>query len=129
MNFGDILGLLVIISVFAAGIFGLLKISRPVSYSKDEYEERLRRSSGIARGAMNSLMYPLAELIHPRAVEAVHVIRDLKAGHYNAIQADGDTSDLGLTEERSHTPGFRGSGRKRPIGLIRLFINLLRGRK
>jgi len=84
MDPNDIIGLLVIISVGLVLLYGLYRITRPTILTQEEYEKRLRKSSGIARGTMNALMYPLQELWHPKAVEATHVQKDLRQGYYHA---------------------------------------------
>ena len=84
MDPNDIIGLLLIIIVGLALLYGLHRITRPTILTQEEYEKRLRKSSGIARGAMNALMYPLEELLHPKAVEAIHVQKDLRQGYYDA---------------------------------------------
>ena len=86
MNTNDICGLAIILVVLLCGLIGLDRISRPTTLTQEEYEERLRRSSGLARGAMNALMYPLQELWHPKAVEAIHVIKDMRQGYYDSQQ-------------------------------------------
>ena len=55
MNLSDLTGLAVIAFILFAGLYALYRISKPVSYTKEEYEERMKKGSGIARGAMNAL--------------------------------------------------------------------------
>ncbi|MGI8735043.1 MAG: hypothetical protein ACR2LM_17280 [Pyrinomonadaceae bacterium] len=74
-------------------VYGLHRIIKPVSYTKEAYEKRLKQSSGIAAGVMNAVMYPLQELWHPKAVEAIHVIKDLRQGYYDSLQESGDGLD------------------------------------
>ena len=93
MDANDIIGLSVIISVGLALLYGLYRITRPTVLTQEEYEKRLRKSSGIDRGTMNALMYPLQELWHPKAVEAIHVQKDLRQGYYHAHQEAGDGFD------------------------------------
>jgi len=128
MNLNDITGLAVIAFILFAGLYALYRISKPVSYTKEEYEERMKKGSGIARGAMNALMYPFEELIHPKAVEAVQVKRDMKAGYYNVLQEDGDGDGHELLA-RERKEVLEGTGNKKRIGLLRLFLNVLRFRR
>jgi hypothetical protein len=93
MNSGDVIGLSVLIVVALCGVYGLHRIAKPVSYTKEEYEKRLKKSSGIAAGTMNALMYPLQELWHPKAVAAIHVIKDLRQGYYDSQPESGDGLD------------------------------------
>jgi hypothetical protein len=93
MNSGDIVGFSIILLVLLSGLYGLYRISRPIPYTKEEYEKRLNKGSGIARGAMNAMLYPFEELLHPKIVESIHVMKDMKAGYYNEQQANGDSFD------------------------------------
>jgi hypothetical protein len=94
MNSNDIIGLSVILLILLSGLYGLHRISRPIPYTKEEYEKRLSKGSGIARGAMNAMMYPFEELLHPKIVEAIHVMKDMKAGYYDVQQENGDGFDV-----------------------------------
>lgn len=89
MNCEDIIGLSVLLLVFASLAYGLHRLTLLKDFSKEAHEERVRKSSGV----MNALMYPLQELRHPKAAEAVRVIKDLKAGYYDAQQEHGDDAD------------------------------------
>ncbi len=93
MNAGDVIGLSVLIVLALCLVYGLYRITKPVSYSKEEYEKRLKQSTGIAAGVMNAVMYPLQELWHPKAVEAIHVIKDMRQGYYDSLQESGDGVD------------------------------------
>jgi hypothetical protein len=94
MNRGDLIGLVVLLGVALSGLYGLHRITRPVSYTKEEYDKRLKKGSGIAAGVMNAVMYPLQELWHPKAVAAIHVIKDLRQGYYDSQQETGDEVDV-----------------------------------
>jgi hypothetical protein len=93
MNSNDIVGLAIIFLILLSGLYGLYRISRPIPYTKEEYEKRLSKGSGIARGAMNAMMYPFEELLHPKVVESLHVMKDMKAGYYDVQQENGDSFD------------------------------------
>lgn len=93
MNTNDVCGLFIILVVLLCGLAGLDRISRPTNLTKEEYETRLRRSSGIASSAMNAGMYALQGLLHPQAAEAAAVQQDMREGHYDIKQEDGDELD------------------------------------
>jgi regulatory protein YycH of two-component signal transduction system YycFG len=93
MNSGDVIGLSVLVVLALCLVYGLYRITKPVSYSKEEYEKRLKQSTGIAAGVMNAVMYPLQELWHPKAVQAIHVIKDMRQGYYDSLQESGDGVD------------------------------------
>ena len=93
MNSGDLIGLSVLIILALCGVYSLHRITRSVSYTKEEYEKRLKKCSGIAAGTMNAVMYPLQELWHPKAVAALHVIKDVRQGYYDSQQKSGDGLD------------------------------------
>lgn len=89
MNSGDAIGLSVLIGIVLWGVYGLYRITMPVAYTKEEYEKRLKKSSGIAAGVMNASLYSLQELWHPKAVAAIHVIKDMQQGYYDSQQEAG----------------------------------------
>lgn len=93
MSTNDIFGLVIILLVALCGLVGLERVSRPSVLSQEEYEERLRRSSGIAGSVMSAGMYALQKLMHPQAAEAVEVQRDMREGHYDIRQEVGDDLD------------------------------------
>ena len=93
MNSGDAIGLSILTVLGLSVIYGLYRITKPVSYTKEEYEKRLKKSSGIAAGVMNASMYALQELWHPKAVAAIHVIKDMREGYYDSLQESGDGLD------------------------------------
>ena len=129
MHSGDVIGLSVLIVLALCGVFGLYRITKPVSYTKEEYEKRLKKSSGIAAGTMNALMYPLQELWHPKAVAAIHVIKDLRQGYYDSQQESGDGLDSrGLViphaeskkdRQVRNSPGRVSNLFKRLLGILR----------
>jgi hypothetical protein len=90
MNYNVIIGLSIILLVALGACYGLHRITKPVAYTKEEYEKRLKKSSGIAGSAMNAMLYPFQEWWNPKAVEAIHVIKDMREGYYNAQQDSGD---------------------------------------
>lgn len=93
MNTYDVVGLAILLLVILGAVYGLYRITKPLNYTKELYEERLKKGSGVARGTMNAMMYPLEELLNPKAVEAVHVRKDVKAGYYDVLQETGEGFD------------------------------------
>lgn len=127
----DLVGLSTLLFVVLCGLYGLYRITKPVPYTKEEYEKRLKKSSGIAGSALNAMMYPLQELLNPKAVEAVHVKKDMKAGYYDVQQANGEPLDeqnlgLGQTELKE---AFDVTNRGNSISPLRRFLNLFRWRR
>jgi hypothetical protein len=93
MYTNDFIGLSFLLLLFVVALYGLHRVSKPRDLTQEEYLKRLKKSSGIARGAINALMYPLQELWHPKAVEAVHIIKDVRQGYYDGQQESGEGSD------------------------------------
>jgi hypothetical protein len=97
MNSNDLIWLCAAALVLLWGVYGLHRISRPSELTQEEYEERLRKGSGIARGAMNGGFYAIQQWLHPKAAAAVAIQKDLREGYYDNQQTPGD----GLDEEQS----------------------------
>ncbi|HEX8921277.1 MAG TPA: hypothetical protein VF766_07345 [Pyrinomonadaceae bacterium] len=93
MNSNDLVWTLVALLILLWGAYGLYRISRPVSLTEQEYDERLRKGSGIARGAMNAGFYAIQQWLHPKAAEAVAIQKDLREGYYDSQQTSGDDLD------------------------------------
>ena len=93
MNRNDLLWLCVAAFVLLCGAYGLHRVSRQSELTQAEYEERLRKGSGIARGAMNGGFYAIQQWLHPKAAEAVAVQKDLREGYYDSQQSPGDDHD------------------------------------
>lgn len=93
MSTNDLIWLSVSLLILLWAIYGLKRISRPSTLTQEEYEERLRKGSGIARSAMNAGFYALQQWLHPKAAEAVAVQKDLREGHYESQQESGDDLD------------------------------------
>ncbi|HWS98723.1 MAG TPA: hypothetical protein VN256_00530 [Pyrinomonadaceae bacterium] len=101
MNGNDLLWLCLAALALLCGAYGLHRISRQSELTEAEYEERLRKGSGIARGAMNSGFYAIQQWLHPKAAEAVAVQKDLREGYYDSQQTPGDDHD---EEKRARQP-------------------------
>jgi hypothetical protein len=93
MNGNDLLWPCAALLVLLWGVYGLHRISRPAALTREEYEERLRKGSGIARGTMNAGFYAIQQWLHPKAAEAVAVQQDLREGYYDSQQTPGDEDD------------------------------------
>ncbi|HEX8748747.1 MAG TPA: hypothetical protein VF717_16360 [Pyrinomonadaceae bacterium] len=128
MSAYDLVGLAILLLIILGSIYGLHRITKPVEYTKEVYEERLKKGTGIARGAMNAMMYPLEELMNPKAVEAVHVKKDIKAGYYDAQQENGaglDELNSVLTRAEEKETRVIDKRRERPRFLQR-FLKVFR---
>ncbi|HEX8175446.1 MAG TPA: hypothetical protein VF543_10025 [Pyrinomonadaceae bacterium] len=128
MNAYDLVGLAILLLIILGAVYGLHRITKPVEYTKEVYEERLRKGTGIARGAMNAMMYPVEELLNPKAVEAVHVKKDIRAGYYDVQQENGEgqyEQDSVLSQEDERNTRELEKRRERPR-LLQRFLNLFR---
>jgi len=133
MNYNDIIGLSIILLVVLGGWYGLHRITKPVAYTKEEYEKRLKKSSGIAGSAMNAMLYPFQEWWNPKAVEAIHVIKDMRQGYYEAHQDSGEGLDRDSLvvsyTERSRQSNSTHKQNNRISGLLRRALNVFRLRR
>ncbi|MEK6279474.1 MAG: hypothetical protein AABN95_03895 [Acidobacteriota bacterium] len=120
MNSGDLIGSSILLGIALCGVYGLYRITKPVSYTKEEYEKRLKKGSGIAAGTMNALMYPLQELWHPKAVAAIHVIKDLRQGYYDSQPDSSDEFDThGLVvDQTASTDGREARSSRSRVGRL-----------
>jgi hypothetical protein len=84
---GDWIGLGIIVLVVFGALVGMSYLGRkPKPMTADEYERRVAE----ARGAGVAGLYAMQKLLNPKAVEAIEVQRDLKAGFYNDAENKGD---------------------------------------
>ncbi|HVG38340.1 MAG TPA: hypothetical protein VM870_03570 [Pyrinomonadaceae bacterium] len=95
MSWNDVIGVALIILVLLAGGFGLSQLTKPRHLTEEEYERRVRESSGIAGGVMNAL----GEAFNPKATEAAAVQQDMRAGHYNRREEAAGGSEKESGEE------------------------------
>ena len=76
---------------------------------------------------MNAMLYPFQEWWNPKAVEAIHVIKDMRQGYYNAQQDSGDGFDgysLSIPQtKRSKQPHVNGKPVNRLSGFLRRALN------
>ena len=87
----DWIGLGVIMLILVGAFLGLARLGAPPEeITTEEFERRVEEAKGTTRAGMFAGMYALQKLMNPRAAEAVEVLRDMKAGHYNKKQQQGD---------------------------------------
>ena len=90
---GDWIGLAVIVLVVLGALWGMSRLGRtPEPMSSEEFERRVLESRGTMSSSVSGLMYALQKLINPKAAEAVEVLKDMKAGHYDEGEKAGDGS-------------------------------------
>src|ERR1044071_4538414 len=93
---GDWIGLGIIVFVVAGALVGMSYLGRkPKHLTTEEYERRVAEARGTTRGAAIAGLYAMQKLLNPKAVEAIEVQRDLKAGFYNDAEKKGDGGDDG----------------------------------
>src|SRR5215211_2438237 len=88
---GDWIGLGIFVLVVVGALVGLSflgKTRKPLS--AEEYEERVAEARGTTRAAALAGMNALNKMINPKAVEAVEVLKDMKAGFYNDEEQKGE---------------------------------------
>ena len=91
---GDWIGLAIIALVLVGALVGMSYLGRkPRRMTVEEYEQRVAEAKGTTRGAAVAGLYAMQKLLNPKAVEAVEVQRDLKAGFYNDAEKRGDGDD------------------------------------
>lgn len=106
---GDWIGLGIILLVVVGALVGMSYLGRrPKPVTTEEYERRVAEARGTTRGAAVAGLYAMQKLLNPKAVEAIEVQRDLRAGFYNDAEEKGDggddNADLPLTEEEALKP-------------------------
>ena len=101
----DWIGLGFIVLLVVGAVVGLSYLGRkPKPITTEEYERRVAEARGTTRAAALAGMNALNKMINPKAVEAVEVLKDMKAGYYNDEQKKGegdepDPVDEGLKPE------------------------------
>lgn len=91
---GDWIGLGIILVVVVGALVGMSYLGRkPKQLTTEEYERRVAEAKGTTRGAAIAGLYAMQKLLNPKAVEAIEVQRDLKAGFYNDAEKKGDGDD------------------------------------
>jgi hypothetical protein len=93
---GDWIGLGIILLVVVGALVGLSYLGRrPKPLTADEYERRVAEAKGTTRAAALAGMNALNKMVNPKAVEAVEVLKDMKAGYYNDEQTKGEGDEPG----------------------------------
>ena len=91
------LGLIVLVAVGAlVGLSYLGKTRKPLT--EEEYEQRVADAKGTTQAAALAGMNALNKMINPKAVEAVEVLKDMKACYYNDEQTKGEGDEPGAQE-------------------------------
>jgi hypothetical protein len=91
---GDWIGLGIIVLVVVGALVGMSYLGRrPKPMTADEYERRVTEARGTTRGAAVAGLYAMQKLLNPKAVEAIEVQRDLKAGFYDDAEERGEGAD------------------------------------
>jgi hypothetical protein len=111
---GDWVGLGIILLVVVGALVGMSYLGRkPKPLTAEEYERRVAEARGTTRGAAGAGLYALQKLLNPKAVEAIEVQRDLKAGFYNDAEkkgeGDDDTDAPGLEDDVLNPKGEEGN--------------------
>lgn len=90
----DWIGLGFIVLLVVGALVGISYLGRkPKPLTTDEYERRVAEAKGTTRGAAIAGLYAMQKLLNPKAVEAIEIQRDLKAGFYNDAEKKGDGGD------------------------------------
>ena len=92
----DWIGLGIIVLVLLGAVLGLGRVSAPrPPLTQDEFERRVKESRGWMSTGVNAAMHGIQELIHPEAVKAISVQKDLRQGFYDDQQETGEGHDPG----------------------------------
>jgi len=101
---GDWIGLGIFVLVILGALVGLSHLGKkPKPLTAEEYEQRVAEAKGTTRAAALAGMNALNKMINPKAVEAIEVQRDLKAGFYNDEEKKGEGDEPGAGERPKAT--------------------------
>ena len=90
----DWIGLGIILVVVVGALVGMSYLGRkPKQLTTEEYERRVAEAKGTTRGAAIAGLYAMQKLLNPKAVEAIEVQRDLRAGFYDDAEQKGEGGD------------------------------------
>ena len=96
----DWIGLGVIVLVLAGSLWGLSHLGKTREpMSEEEFERRAAEARGTMSAGVAGMMYALQKLMNPKAAEAVEVLKDMKAGHYNESDKQGDGDEEARASE------------------------------
>lgn len=85
-----------IVLVVLSALLGMSHLGKPARpLTEEEYERRVSESRGVMSAGVMAGLYALQKLLNPKAVEAVEVQRDLKAGFYNDEKKNGEPDEPG----------------------------------
>jgi hypothetical protein len=97
----DWIGLGIIVLVLFGALFGLSQLGKPRKpISKEEYERRVAEGRGSMSTGVVASMTALQKIFNPKAVEAIEVQKDLKAGFYNDEEKTGEGDEPGPQGKR-----------------------------
>ncbi|MDT5269122.1 MAG: hypothetical protein QOH49_1308 [Acidobacteriota bacterium] len=87
----DWIGLGIFVFVVVGAVVGLSFLGkRPKPLTAEEYEKRVAEAKGTARGVAVAGLGALDKFVNPKAVIAVEVQQDLKAGYYDDQEEEGE---------------------------------------
>ncbi|HVF50591.1 MAG TPA: hypothetical protein VNA19_10925 [Pyrinomonadaceae bacterium] len=89
----DWIGLGVIVALILGGLYGISLLNRPYDVTPDEFERRADEGRGSTRAGAAAGLHALQKLMNPKAAEAIEVIKDLRAGHYDIKEEVGEGDD------------------------------------
>ena len=102
------LGIFVLVVVGAlVGLSHLGKTRKPLT--EEEYEQRVADAKGTTRAAALAGMNALNKMINPKAVEAIEVQQDLRAGYYDDQEEEGEGDEPGA-KTKNLKPTDEGGG-------------------
>jgi hypothetical protein len=93
---GDWIGLGIIVLIVVGALVGLSylgKTRKPLT--AEEYEKRVAEAKGAALGVAVAGLGALDRFVNPKAVKAVEVQQDLKAGYYDDQEEEGEGDEPG----------------------------------
>ena len=103
----DWLGLGVIVVLILLALVAMSRLGGPRrEMTPEEFEERARTGAYTRAG-----LFGLQQWLHPKAVKAIEVQQDLKAGYYNKKRVPGDGDD-DENQNGEQGRGDRGRGKE-----------------
>src|SRR6266850_4835384 len=87
----DWIGLGIIGFLLLCGLFGLARLSKPYTLTREEFEKRASEGPGL----LGAGLIGIQKLLDPAAEKAVEVQQDLKQGRYDGEQGAGDGPEAG----------------------------------